>query len=367
MTGGKGRERVILCIPPRDVPNPAIIAGQSGRMTRLHSIDALKFLIALGVVWAHAVLLGSHFTAANYLIGQGLVRTAVPTFAVISGFLFHVTARNGNTGRWILTMLAAYAFWCAVYAPVWLPHDLAPRGILADLVTGPLHLWYMAALVLAVTMISAVLHLSPDERTARKRLLWLAFGLLLSGTALQAVDFFSAHHIPLNAYRNGIFVEFPYAVFGFLIASHLQRNGREALPRAGILAVIVAVLALLRLGEAALSLSLAGLSPVAPPEFPPLAVAFSLSVLLLAIRLDLPKPPFNLAYLSMMIYFLHYMALLGALHLGITGQSGMILLGVLVPVVLAIALQAVWRELRRRSAPGDLPSGRPRFARLRRH
>ncbi|MFN4100486.1 MAG: acyltransferase family protein, partial [Pararhodobacter sp.] len=358
------------CNSPGNAPNPAIIAGQSGAMTRLHSIDGLKFLVALGVVWAHAVLLGSHFNVTNYIIGQGLARTAVPTFAVISGFLFHVTWRRGNTRRWIAGMLAVYAFWCAVYVPVWLPPDPAPGEILSLLITGPIHLWYMAALVLAVLLISAVLRLSKDEASARKRLLWLAVGALTVGTTLQSVNFFTAHDIPLNAYRNGIFLEFPYAVFGFLIAARLQRHGRAGLPGAPVLWAIVAGLALLRLGEAGLSLTFAGLSLAAPPEFPPLAVAFSVAVVLAAVRLDLPKPPLNLAYLSMMIYFLHYLMLLVALSIGVTSQSGMILLAVLVPVAFALVLQAVWQAvwqaLRRRASREDLTPERQRFARIRR-
>ena len=54
-------------------------------MPRIHSIDVLKLIIAAGVVWAHATLLTLQGGVVAYVLGQGLVRTVVPTFAVISG------------------------------------------------------------------------------------------------------------------------------------------------------------------------------------------------------------------------------------------------------------------------------------------
>ena len=204
-------------------------------MTRVHSIDVLKLLVALGVVWAHAVLLGSHYTDANYIFGQGIVRAAVPTFATISGFLLYSTWHRGKTPRWVGLMVATYLFWCLIYAPVWRPQGMEAGEIVLLILTGPLHLWYMAALVLAVGLMALVLTLSPDEGTAHRRLLILGVITLPLGAALQAVDFFTGLDLPLNAYRNGLFVEFPYAAFGFLVAARLRRLGRDSLPPAWLL------------------------------------------------------------------------------------------------------------------------------------
>lgn len=316
-------------------------------MPRLYAIDALKVLLALGVVWAHAVLLGGHFSEANYLFGQALVRPAVPTFALVSGFLFHFTWRRGTTRRWLAVVGAAYLFWCLVYAPVWLPDTPDLGHALVRLVFGPLHLWYMAALVLAVAMITAILHWTPGGKVTRRWLLGLAIALLLVGNALQAVKFFTPIDVPLNAYRNGVFVEYPYAAFGFLLAGRVAREGRDWMPSAPRLWLLLAGLAGLRLIEAWLSLHAFGLSPAAPPEFPPLAVAFSLTLAMACLRLDLPKLRLPMPAISMSIYFLHYMVILGTLSLGIHALVPQLLLGAVVPAVLGVVYLAALREARR--------------------
>ena len=316
-------------------------------MPRLYAIDTLKVLLALGVVWAHAVLLGGHFSAANYVFGQGLVRPAVPSFALVSGFLFHFTYRRGTTRRWLAVVGGAYLFWCLVYAPVWLPDTPGPAHVLLQLIFGPLHLWYMAALLTAVTLIAAILHWTPGGQSTRRWLLGLGIVLLLTGNALQAVDFFTVVDIPLNGYRNGVFVEFPYAAFGFLLAERIAREGRDWMPSAPRLWLLLGGLAALRLIEARWSLGAFGLSPAAPPEFPPLAVAFSLVLAMAFLRLDLPPLRLPLPTISMAIYFLHYMVLLGALSLGITTLGLQLVLGAGVPVVLGLLYLVALREARR--------------------
>lgn len=313
-------------------------------MTRLPSIDALKVLLALAVVWAHAVLLGAHFDTLNYLVGQGLVRPAVPTFAMVSGFLFNSTHRRGTTTRWLTTISGAYLLWCLIYAPLWLPEEPDLAHVFGRLIVGPLHLWYMAALVAAVLLMAAVLRWAPGALAARRWLLGLAVGALLTGSALQAADFFGPVDIPLNAYRNGIFVEFPYAAFGFLLADRVAREGRGWLPPAPRLWLLFAGLAALRLIEARLSLAAFGLSPSAPPEFPPLAVAFSLVLLMATLRTDLPRVPLPLGTLSMAMYFLHYMVVMAALSLGITALGLQLLLGAGVPALVALLYCAARRE-----------------------
>lgn len=316
-------------------------------MTRLPSIDALKFLLALGVVWAHSVLIGQHFSTATYLFGQGLVRAAVPTFALVSGFLFHATSRRGRTWPWLMIMTFAYLMWCLIYAPVWIldEHDLL--HVLGRLVVGPLHLWYMAALIVAVLMIAAVVRLIPDPLAQRRWLLGSAVALLFTGATLQGIDFFTPLDLPLNVYRNGIFVEYPYAALGFLLAAKIQRDGRDWMPGALPLWLLLGLLAALRLGEAWLSLKAFGLSPAAPPEFPPLAMAFSVTLMMAMLRLDLPDWTRRLGKLSMALYFLHYLVLLGALSLGLTSMGAMMVLGVAGPVLLTLLGRLLWREVRR--------------------
>ncbi len=327
-------------------------------MTRIHAIDLLKLVVATGVVWAHAVLLSGHVTPATYLFGQGLVRTAVPTFAAISGFLFHSTYRNGKSLRWLTMLLGVYLFWCLIYLPVWLPHPATPRALAADVLLGPIHLWYMAALLAALALIALILTLVPDAARARRWLLGLALGGLFTGTLVQSVDFFTGIDVPLNGYRNGLLVEFPYAVFGYLIADRLRREGRDWLPSGLWLGAGLALLALLRLIEAWLSLRWFGLSVVAPPEIPFLAAAFSVAVLLATLRLNIPAPPVNLGFVSMMLYFLHYGVLLGALHLGIGNVTLLLAIGIALPFAAALLILQILRDFPRQGSPRPVAARR---------
>ncbi|MBA4349886.1 MAG: hypothetical protein C0427_01400 [Rhodobacter sp.] len=317
-------------------------------MPRIHSIDVLKLIIAAGVVWAHATLLTLQGGAVAYVLGQGLVRTVVPTFAVLSGFLFHSTFHHGRARGWLIRLGLFYLIWTALYLPVWWPQDPTLSAVVQELVFGPIHLWYMAALMLALVTLRVVLLLAGDDRRGRWWLMVLGLVFLLCGTALQAVGFFHEAGVSLHAWRNGMFFEFPFVVIGYLVADRIRRRGTDWLPSARQAWSILGVLALLRLGEAGLSLHLFGLSIFAPPEFPFLSAAFSLMVLLVALRTNVPSLPVNIAFLSMMIYFLHFIVLLGAIRFGVTSVWALMALGMGLPMLAGGALLALGQWLRGR-------------------
>ena len=310
-------------------------------MPRLHSIDFLKLIIAAGVVWAHATLLSYQGGVLAYVIGHGLVRTVVPTFAVLSGFFFHSTLHHGRARIWLIRLGVFYLVWCVLYLPLWWPSVASPQDLVKELVFGPLHLWYMAALMLALLLIHGIQALSGDEQTGRRRLLSLALVFLFCGTALQSVNFFSGLSLSIHVWRNGIFFEFPFAAIGFLVADRIRRKGRDWIPATGVIWSVLIGLALLRLIEAAIGLNLYGLSVSAPPEFPLLAMAFSAALLLAALRTPMRRVPGNIAFQSMMIYFLHFIVLVVALHLGFRNMWVLMGLGVGLPMLAGWALLVI--------------------------
>lgn len=317
-------------------------------MSRIHSIDVLKLIIAAGVVWAHATLLTLQGGVAAYVIGQGLVRTVVPTFAVLSGFLFHSTFHHGRARGWLVRLGLFYLVWTALYLPVWWPEDPTLASVAQELFFGPIHLWYMAALMVALLALRIVLLLAGDDHRGRWWLMALGLVFLLCGTALQAVGFFGEKELSMHMWRNGVFFEFPFVVIGYLVADRIRRRGTDWLPGAKQAWAILGGLALLRLAEAGLSLHLFGLSISAPPEFPFLSAAFSLMVLLAALRTKVPRLPVNIAFLSMMIYFLHFIVLLGALHFGVRSIWALMVLGIAVPMLAGGALLTMGQWLRAR-------------------
>ena len=321
-------------------------------MSRIHSIDVLKLIIASGVVWAHVTLMTLQGGAFAYLFGQGLVRTVVPTFAVISGFLFHSTFHHGRTRGWLTRLLVFYLFWCAFYLPIWWPEDPTWAVILENLIFGPMHLWYMAALMVALGLIRAVLALAGSEKRARVGLIWTGLVCLLIGTALQSVSFFGPAELSIHVWRNGVFFEYPFAVIGYLVADRIYRQGWDWLPSARIAWGVLLVLAVLRIGEAGLGMHFFGASIFAPPEFPFLALAFSLMVLLAALRTEVPEAPVNLAFLSMMIYFLHLIVLLVLLHFGMQNVVMLTVLGIALPAVAGLVVLEVGKRM-----TGWMPEG----------
>jgi|GEM_PF-901130 len=317
-------------------------------MQRIHSLDVLKLVIACGVVWAHAMLMTNHVSVPAYLIGQGLARTVVPTFAVVSGFFFYSTLRRDKAEDWLLRLLVFYLFWTAVYLPLWWPNPPTVMAFVEGLVFGTMHLWYMAALLVALTLLKVIVKRSPSPDVARRRLLWTAIPAMLAGTAIQSTDFFTTAHLPLNAYRNGLFYEYPFAVFGYLVAERVRRDGLDSLPSARLLWLVLAGLVALRLGEAWLSMAFYGVNIVAPPEFPLLTAAFAVTVLLATLRTTVPQAPVNLAFASMMIYFLHVGFLAIAVRLDVQDMTALMLIGVGFPVLCGFILYATVQGLYRR-------------------
>lgn len=327
-------------------------------MSRIHSIDYLKLIIASGIVWAHVMMMLGQGTAVDYVLGQGLVRIVVPTFAVISGFLFYSTLQRGKALRWIMQLMVVYVFWWLAYLPAWLPYVGDMRTIIKEAIFGPLHLWYVVALIISVTMIAVIQRMAGTGRRGRRALFWIALGCLLIGTGIHSVEYFSDEHMSVHLYRNGPFRIFPYAALGYLVADRLYREGDGWVPSLRAGCRILLGLALLRIGEAWLTLILFGASFDAPPEFPFLAAAFSAMFVLVALRLRLPAPPVNLAFLSMLIYFLHFMVVVTAMDHGVENVLGLTVLGVAVPVLLGLGMIAAAPVL-----AGIMPEGLARFFR----
>jgi hypothetical protein len=314
-------------------------------MERIHSLDVLKLIIACGVVWAHAMLMTNQGAELAYLFGQGLVRTVVPTFAVVSGFLFYFTLERGKAQVWLARLALFYLFWCAVYLPLWWPKPFAPVDLAENLFFGPMHLWYMAALMQALCLLMLVKKHAKTATSLRRWLLWTAVPLMLLSTTIQAFDYFSSLHLTVNAFRNGLFYEYPFAVFGYLVAEKVTRDGLSALPKARVLWLVLAGLAVLRLAEAWGMMRSFGVNMVAPPDFPLLLAAFAVTMLLVTLRTTLPKAPVNLSFISMMIYFLHVGFLVVALYLGYRDIWVLMALGLGMPVLAAMVVLWVVRGL----------------------
>lgn len=316
---------------------------------RIHSLDYLKLLLAIGVAFGHAILMQNQVKPWSYLIGMGLLRGLVPTFAAISGYSIYVTQKRGKLDAWLKGLIAVYLFWMAFYLPVWFRDMSGFEQVLQTLVFGIMHLWYIAGLVLALPLMLATLWLGRKTGTGIWPMLGAALILALAGSGLAFWSYLVSP-LPLDLHRNGITVIFPFAAAGYAVAMLVDQRGREALPSARALWLAMILLGALKLGESAIVMQIYGVSIRTLPDLPFLAIPFALLMFLAFLRLDLPRAPVNLGLWSASIYFLHILMILIARHFGIMSIWATTLLGIIVPILLAIAFEKVMAMRRRPQA-----------------
>ena len=186
--------------------------------TRNFALDCLKLFLALAVVAIHTSPLITAWPQSNYLLVNGVCRTAVPTFFVISGFYLESALREPTAfGMWWRRMVKLYVFWMLVYAPLYVAESgHSAARILATMVFGYLQLWYIAAMIVAAPLLNFAY-----ARLSRAGLLRTACLLFAVGIAAQYVTLYAnvaEHH---TIYRNAIFFAFPFLTFGVLIRTGL--------------------------------------------------------------------------------------------------------------------------------------------------
>jgi len=269
---------------------------------RSGSVDLFKFLLAVMVVGVHVPLFADLHPDAGTLLTQGLYRIAVPAFLCLTGY-YLALGRPGTWQKATRRFLLLFLIWSVIYAPTWADDVLAAdhplRAMIEPLLFGFWHLWYLAALCVALPLL-ALLYRLPSPL-----LLGLATALFLAGFALQHAHLLTgqALTLPLPLYRNGLFLALP-----FLILGHLLR--RHALPeRIGPtrLAVLALAATALLLAEALLMQRLAGhtgfadfrlaLLPAAPA-----ATALALSLAAHPLGTAMPR---DLGAIAMGLYLLH--------------------------------------------------------------
>ena len=298
------------------------------------SIDYLKCLLAIGVVVAHSLLIHMDLREWSYLLGMSVLRSLVPAFSVVSGFCFFFTRSRGKSRKWLAGLVLAYAFWTLFYVPIWLKPYSTLHEVLIAVVFGTMHLWYIAGLIVAAVLIMGFLRLGEITRSGLWPMLLAALVLYLLGQAMSFWAFFAQSDMPLEYQRNGLTVIFPFAAIGYALAVWVARNGRDRLPRLGLLWLAVAVLFGARLVEAMIVLRLHGLSLSVLPEMPLLAILAPVLLFLAFLRADLPEVNVNLSNWSSSIYFLHIFVILFLRHFfGIDDVVIYVAAGVSLPVI----------------------------------
>jgi len=195
-------------------------------MQRNLSIDLLRFILSILIIALHTSFLHEFGIAGDTL--RSVTRCAVPLFLMISGYyLFDIINDRKKVRKYILRVLLLYFIWMLVYFPMYA--DFSSRfNVIMFFFTwifGFFHLWYLVALLLAVSM----LYFFVKNNFHWKRLMIIAIGLFMAGWIIQTLKILqlpSSISLLLSwnfPYRNFLFIGFPFVYIGFFIRSKESR------------------------------------------------------------------------------------------------------------------------------------------------
>lgn len=203
------------------------------------SIDILKIALAFLIVGIHARIFKDVNVFLAYFFSNGVSRTGVPLFLMISGFYFYSIKSKEQFVTWIKRLLFLYLIWMVAYVTLW--RDFSIKNIFFRTVFGYYHLWYLINALYGFLIVWAVRNLK-----LKTQVLLIALCAII-GLSLQYIVNYNliAYKVPLlpeseyvNIYRNGLFFCFPFIMTGYLINKfswHTKKVNWLLLVAAGLL------------------------------------------------------------------------------------------------------------------------------------
>ncbi|GEN76348.1 acyltransferase family protein [Chryseobacterium hagamense] len=178
------------------------------------SIDILKIVLASFVVCLHLHILRDTYPSLSYVLVNGLFRIGVPVFLIISGYFFFYVNDPAKLKKWSFRIFLLYAIWSVIYIPLWKKDD----GYVMNLIFGYHHLWYLIGTLLAGLLLYVL------RNIPAQKLFLILISCFCCGYVIQYLG--NAHCFKgdtdavfnlFPAYRNFLFVCFPFLGIGFLI------------------------------------------------------------------------------------------------------------------------------------------------------
>ncbi len=305
---------------------------------RIYSLDYLKLVLAVLVAFGHTSWLQSHPTPLAAMLGNGLMRTIVPLFCIVSGYFFYRAVARGDGMKWLRRVLVLYLVWMAVYLPFWLGQVHGLLSLIKTLVFGYFHLWFMAGILLAgfvILFLRRLMHVVAF-RAEIPVLIAAAAICAVIGVTLQYLHLYGNGAIGVRKFSNGLFMCFPYVTIGYLYARQVAIGGMAMLPsRRAVLSValIGAVLLMIEARNVQIHWGNDAMLDV------PLSAYLAAPALFLAtLGTEMPPPGLRLDPISAAIYFMHVLGLILAAWLGVHHLAGMMFCAVGLPTLLALGL-----------------------------
>lgn len=181
------------------------------------SLDILKIILAISVVFLHCHFLKDISIIGYYSTVEGLFRLAVPTFLVISGFYFFYIKDFNDLKKWVIRLGSLYLIWMMIYSPFWLSLNNIPKTLFT-LFNGYYVLWYLIGALFSGVIVFCIRNLS------KKIHIFLILTLFSLGCIIQLIgnlhvfDGVIDKVLNFNAiHRNFLFFCLPFFLIGYLI------------------------------------------------------------------------------------------------------------------------------------------------------
>ncbi len=170
--------------------------------------------MAVFVVCLHLHVLRDLYPLLSYVLVNGLFRMGVPVFLIISGYFFFYVNDIAKLKKWCFRIFLLYAIWSVVYIPFWKENE----RYLINILFGYHHLWYLIGTLFAGLLLYVL------RNIPAKRLFLILIVCFCCGYMIQYLG--NSHYFEgkadvifnlFPAYRNFLFVCFPFLGIGFLI------------------------------------------------------------------------------------------------------------------------------------------------------
>ncbi|ODA39132.1 acyltransferase [Desulfosporosinus sp. BG] len=233
-----------------------MLKGNYNLKSRAVGFDCLKCVCVFLIVCIHQPFLGeigAYFTA--------LTRIAVPVFFMITGYFYSVTVRKRHTNNQIIKIIKLtiganvfYFVWEGCLAllrgnPSYFEEVSNIKVLIKFLVlnVSPFegHLWYLSAILYVLIIVKLV------DRFWNRKVLWPFIPVLLIGDLCLGKYslLLFGREFPYTWVRNFLFVGIPYFCLGDLIYQRRDRIAMIFTKRKNLLLSLIAVIALLNIGE----------------------------------------------------------------------------------------------------------------------
>lgn len=186
---------------------------------RSHSLDVLKFLCSILVIFIHVNFASDINLEINYYVVNGLSRIAVPIFFLLSGFYFYSMSDEKRL-KWLLRNVRLYLYWSIVYSYFWF--NMSPYGYIENafyFFFGYYHLWFLPALVYA----AIIVHFLQKCALILRYMVFVVTAIC--GVSLQYTSAFELTNVSGDLfsfsnywiYRNFLFFGLPFFLLGVIL------------------------------------------------------------------------------------------------------------------------------------------------------